>query len=107
MRSVKIMPDTITYSTLVKGHCLAGDVDHAFEVLREMRADGRHQPDEILYNCLLDGCAKEHRLEDAMALYEEMKQANVLPSNFTLCTLVKLLGRARRLEQAFAMVEEL
>merc|ERR1719217_932173 len=36
-----------------------------------------------------------------------MKQANVLPSNFTLCTLVKLLGRARRLEQAFSIVKEL
>merc|ERR1719213_948570 len=36
-----------------------------------------------------------------------MKQENVLPSNFTLCTLVKLLCRSRRLEQAFAMVEEL
>merc|ERR1719377_485438 len=72
-----------------------------------MRVDGKHKPDEILYNSLLDGCAKEHRLEDAMNLYMEMKQANVLPSNFTLCTLVKLLGRSLRLEQAFAIVEEL
>merc|ERR1719263_2228203 len=36
-----------------------------------------------------------------------MKAEGVVPSNFTLCTLVKLLGRARRLPQAFAMVEEL
>jgi pentatricopeptide repeat protein len=107
MKSANISPDQITYGTLAKGHCLSGCVDQAFEVLAEMRADGKHQPDEILFNCLLDGCAKEHRLEDAMALYEEMKQANVLPSNFTLCTLVKLLGRSRRLEQAFAMMEEL
>merc|ERR1719428_1679314 len=107
MKSANISPDQITYGTLVKGHCLSGSVDQAFEILAQMRAEGKHKPDEILYNSLLDGCAKEHRLEDAMALYEEMKQANVLPSNFTLCTLVKLLGRARRLEQAFAMVEEL
>jgi len=107
MKSANIHPDKITYGTLVKGHCLSGNVDQAFEILAEMKADGKHQPDEILYNCLLDGCAKEHRLEDAMALYEQMKQANVMPSNFTLCTLVKLLGRSRRLEQAFVMVEEL
>merc|ERR1719446_335899 len=107
MKAANIMPDTITYSTQVKGHCHSGNVDRAFEVLADMRASGQHQPDEILYNCLLDGCAKEHRLEDAMALYEQMKQASVLPSNFTLCTLVKLLGRSRRLEQAFVMVEEL
>merc|ERR1719161_976682 len=107
MHAAKITPDTITYSTLVKGHCLSGDVDQAFEVLKQMQKDGRHKPDEILYNCLLDGCAKEHRLEEALVLYDEMKAQGVAPSNFTLCTLVKLLGRARRLPQAFAMVEEL
>merc|ERR1719159_227128 len=107
MKSANISPDQITYGTLVKGHCLSGSVDQAFEILAQMRAEGKYKPDEILFNSLLDGCAKEHRLEDAMALYEEMKQANVLPSNFTLCTLVKLLGRSRRLEQAFAMMEEL
>eukprot|EP00746_Dinoflagellata_sp_MGD_P158206 gnl/MRDRNA2_/MRDRNA2_86416_c0_seq4.p1 gnl/MRDRNA2_/MRDRNA2_86416_c0~~gnl/MRDRNA2_/MRDRNA2_86416_c0_seq4.p1 ORF type:complete len:1007 (+),score=216.77 gnl/MRDRNA2_/MRDRNA2_86416_c0_seq4:71-3022(+) len=107
MKAANISPDQITYGTLVKGHCLSGSVDQAFEILAEMRASGKHKPDEILYNCLLDGCAKEHRLEDAMTLYSEMKQANIVPSNFTLCTLVKLLGRSRRLEQAFAIVEEL
>merc|ERR1719335_1759249 len=107
MKAADLSPDQITYGTLVKGHCLSGSVDQAFEILAEMRTVGKHKPDEILYNCLLDGCAKEHRLEDAMALYEEMKQENVLPSNFTLCTLVKLLVRSRRLEQAFAMVKEL
>merc|ERR1719159_701271 len=107
MKMANISPDQVTYGTLVKGHCLSGSVDQAFEILAEMRASGKHKPDEILYNSLLDGCAKEHRLEDAMALYEEMKQASVAPSNFTLCTLVKLLGRSRRLEQAFKTVEEL
>jgi len=101
-----VKPDTITFSTVVKGHCLSGNVDRAFDVLAEMQADGQ-TPDEILYNCLLDGCAKEHRIEEALKLYEDMKEANVPPSNFTLCTLVKLLGRARRLPQAFAMVDEL
>jgi len=107
MRSARITLDTITYSTLVKGHCLSGNVDSAFEVLAEMRADGRHKPDEILYNCLLDGCAKDHRLEAALELYDEMKAQGVKPSNFTLCTLVKLLGRARQLQHAFAIVKEL
>jgi len=106
MRAANITPDTITYSTLVKGHCLSGNVSEAFQVLSQMNADGKHKPDEILYNCLLDGCAKEHRLEEALQLYERMKQDDVKPSNFTLCSLVKLLSRARRLPQAFATMEE-
>merc|ERR1719401_2598601 len=36
-----------------------------------------------------------------------MKSTGVCPSNFTLSILVKLLGHARRLSQAFKMVEDL
>jgi len=101
-----ISPDVITYSTLVKGHCQSGDIDQGFQVLKEMVANGVHEPDEILYNSLLDGCAKQHRVDDALKLVEDMHKNNVRPSNFTLSILVKLLGRSRRLNQAFAMVEE-
>ena len=36
-----------------------------------------------------------------------MAKNNVRPSNFTLSILVKLLGRARRLNQAFQTVEDM
>merc|ERR1719237_1684661 len=60
-----------------------------------------------MYNSILDGCAKQHRIEDALKTLEEMKSTGVVPSNYTLSILVKLLGHARRLNQAFRMVEEL
>merc|ERR1719399_1678090 len=101
-----ISPDVITYSTLVKGYCQAGDIDQGFQVLKDMVKSGVHEPDEILYNSLLDGCAKQHRVDDALKLVEDMHTNNVRPSNFTLSILVKLLGRSRRLNQAFSMVEE-
>jgi pentatricopeptide repeat protein len=61
MRKSQAEPDIITYSTLVKGFCLDGDVDRAFGVFEEMKSDGKFAPDEIMYNSLLDGCAKLHR----------------------------------------------
>merc|ERR1719243_62338 len=106
MQEHRVSPDVITYSTLVKGYCQAGDIDMGFQVLREMNKSGKHDPDEILYNSLLDGCAKQHRVDDALNLLEDMHQNQVRPSNFTLSILVKLLGRSRRLNQAFTMVEE-
>ncbi|KAF4751594.1 hypothetical protein FOZ62_006926, partial [Perkinsus olseni] len=108
-----IEPDIITYSTVVKGYCLAGNVDRAFSVLRDMSGDSqndrrrRFAPDEIMYNSLLDGCAKQHRVEQALELLDEMRANQVAPSNYTLSILVKLLGRARRLLEAFNMVEDL
>merc|ERR1719301_30431 len=107
MKESKVEPDIITYSTIVKGYCLSGDVDRAFEVLEEMKRDNKFAPDEILYNSLLDGCAKQHRVEEAVKLLDDMKQSGVTPSNYTLSILVKLMGRARRLNEAFALIEEL
>merc|ERR1719398_631267 len=106
MQASGVSPDVITYSTLVKGYCQSGDIDKGYQVLNEMVANGVHEPDEILYNSLLDGCAKQHRVDDALKLVEDMHKHNVRPSNFTLSILVKLLGRSRRLNQAFSMVEE-
>merc|ERR1740138_18454 len=106
MQASGVSPDVITYSTLVKGYCQSGDIDRGYQVLKEMVDNGVHEPDEILYNSLLDGCAKQHRVDDALKLLEDMHTHHVRPSNFTLSILVKLLGRSRRLNQAFSMVEE-
>eukprot|EP00929_Paragymnodinium_shiwhaense_P049393 TRINITY_DN24914_c0_g1_i1.p1 TRINITY_DN24914_c0_g1~~TRINITY_DN24914_c0_g1_i1.p1 ORF type:complete len:1074 (+),score=278.77 TRINITY_DN24914_c0_g1_i1:158-3379(+) len=107
MKQSAVEPDIITYSTIVKGYCLEGDVDRAFDVLEEMKSDDKFQPDEIMYNSILDGCAKQHRVEQALSVLEEMRNAGIGPSNYTLSILVKALGHARRLGQAFRMVEDL
>merc|ERR1719237_314577 len=100
-------PDIVTYSTLIKGFCSSGNLDRALGLLAEMQADGKFLPDEMMYNSLLDGCAKEQRIVDALRLVDEMKKTGVAPSNYTLSMLVKLLGRCKRLNQVFTMVDEL
>merc|ERR1719265_2576440 len=107
MRAAAVQPDKITYSTIVKGHCAEGDIDKALAVLKEMRTDKTMEPDEITYNSFLDGCARQHRLDEALAALDDMQADGVRPSNFTLSILVKLLGRVRRLNQAFTLVEDL
>jgi pentatricopeptide repeat protein len=42
-----------------------------------------------------------------MRLMEEMQNEGIAPSNFTLSIMVKLLNRARRVEDAFQLVEDL
>jgi pentatricopeptide repeat protein len=107
MRAASVQPDIITYSTIVKGYCMEGDIDKALVVLKEMRSEKTLQPDEITYNSFLDGCAKQHRVDEALAALDEMQAAGVRPSNYTLSILVKLLGRVRRLNQAFTLLEDL
>jgi pentatricopeptide repeat protein len=107
MKVSAVEPDIITYSTIVKGYCQSGEVDKGFEVLDQMKREGKYAPDEILFNSLLDGCAKQHRVDEALRLLEDMKASGTPPSNYTLSILVKLMGRARRLDQAFSLIEDL
>merc|ERR1719331_3086490 len=102
-----IEPDLVTYSTIVKGYCSSGSLDRGLQVYKDMQSDGKHAPDEVMYNSLLDGCAREHRPDDALRLVVDMKRGGVPPSNFTLSMLVKLMGRCKRLNQAFALIAEI
>merc|ERR1740117_1448697 len=100
-------PNLITYSTMLKGHCQSGNIQTGFQILAEMKRDARLRPDEIMYNSLLDGCAQNNLVDEGLRLLEEMQAEHVYPSNFTLSVLVKLMSRARRLEQAFSLVEDI
>jgi len=102
-----VEPDIVTYSTLIKCFCASGNLNRALGLLTEMRADGKFVPDEMMYNSLLDGCAKEQRLTDALRLVQEMKDDHVRPSNYTLTMLVKLMGRCKKLGKAFEVVDNL
>merc|ERR1719502_2571731 len=103
--SPAVDPDIVTYSTLVKGYCHAGCLDRALEVFRQMLEEKTCTPDEVLFNSLLGGCAKEFRLEEALQLVDQMRVCGVAPSNYTLSMLVKLMCRCRQLDQAFTVLE--
>eukprot|EP00933_Yihiella_yeosuensis_P071764 TRINITY_DN79_c0_g1_i2.p1 TRINITY_DN79_c0_g1~~TRINITY_DN79_c0_g1_i2.p1 ORF type:complete len:851 (-),score=236.27 TRINITY_DN79_c0_g1_i2:141-2693(-) len=100
-----ILPDVITYSTIIKGYCLGGELDKGLDLMEEMKVSAGLRPDEVMYNSILDGCAKQSRLETALKLLDEMKANGVMPSNFTLSIVCKLMGRAKQVDKAIAMVE--
>merc|ERR550514_2265850 len=89
----------------MKGYCSSGDLNKGLELLREMEGSGKFAPDEVMYNSLLEGCAKEQRLDDALMLLGKMDAAGVAQSNYTLSIMIKLLGRARNLNKAFDMLQ--
>merc|ERR1740117_2320720 len=107
MKANRIKPNLITYSTMLKGHCQNGDIQTAFQILEQMKKDAHLKPDEIMYNSLMDGCAQNNLVDEGLRLLEEMQSEGVKPSKFTLSILVKLMNRARRLEQAFAIVADI
>merc|ERR1719389_1558721 len=107
MKAKQVQPNVITYSTMLKGHCQNGNIQEGFALLEQMKKDTRMKPDEIMYNSLLDGCAQNSLIDEGLRLLEEMQSEGVRPSNFTLSILVKLMNRAKRLDQAFSLVEDI
>merc|ERR1719316_1052572 len=96
MKVAAISPNIVTYSTIIKGHCQTGDIHTAFELMEQMKKETGLKPDEIMYNSLLDGCAQQNLLDQGLRVLQDMQEAGVQPSNFTLSVLVKLLNRARK-----------
>merc|ERR1719277_689681 len=107
MQKHHIKPNLITYSTMVKGHCQAGDIEQGFATLEQMKVEAGLRPDEIMYNSLLDGCAQNNLVDEGLKLLDRMQKEGVQPSNFTLSLLVKLMNRCRKLDNAFDLVDEI
>merc|ERR1719487_661695 len=107
MKTQRVKPNIITYSTMLKGHCQTGDIQTGFQILEQMKKDAHLKPDEIMYNSLLDGCAQNNLVDEGLRLLEEMQLEGVSPSNFTLSILVKLMNRARKLDKALSLVDEI
>merc|ERR1719432_421784 len=99
-------PDAITYSTIVKGYCVKGDLDKAFEVFRGMQRSSMAN-DAIIYNTILDGCTRHSRMDLADKILFDLEKYQIIPSNFTLGILVKMYGRRHMLDKAFEVVAEM
>jgi len=106
MENDKVKLDGITYSTIIKGFCVKGDLDQALEVFLSMQ-DHSTSSDAVIFNTMLDGCCRHARFDFADNLIANMNKYNISPSNFTVTVLVKMWGRRKQLDKAFAVVEEL
>merc|ERR1719331_2512555 len=85
-----IEPNLITYSAILKGYCQENRLDEAFKLVEDMMKTTSFKPDEIMYNTLLDGCARQGLFDRGMQVLREMESVGVSPTNYTLSVLVKL-----------------
>merc|ERR1719476_1081802 len=106
MVSQGVAPNRVTYSAILKGYCVSNQLDGAFKVMELMKQSPHTMPDELAYNTLLDGFARQGLYDQGMELFREMEAEGVRPSNFTLSVLVKLANRARQFDQGFKVCEE-
>ena len=99
-----VEPDLITSSTVIKGYCVQGDLEQALHLFTRMRKQGI-TPDAILFNSILENCARKHMRTFMEKVLADMEESNVATSNFMLSILVKLYCRFGDLDRAFKVVE--
>jgi pentatricopeptide repeat protein len=107
MEKQNIQPNLITYGIVIKGYCQENRLTEALQVWETMLSTTKYQPDEIMYNTILDGCARKGLYERGMTLLAEMRTSGIRPTNFTLSVLVKLASRANLLEKCFDICREI
>lgn len=109
----EIEPDIYTYSTLLKSiknyEPDSKNIERAFEILKIVKLSKTKgiKPDEILYNCILDTCVKYNKMEQAQAVFIDMKDAGINPSKITYAIMIRGYGNDFNLEKAFEIFEEM
>lgn len=98
--------DVITYNTLIKGYCHAGDLKSAKACTDEMAQDGI-QPNDVSYNCLLNACVHAHggNLTEAWATIERMKKSGVAVDHYTVSIMMKSLKRGNNPKEVVRCLE--
>merc|ERR1719498_347562 len=61
------------YGSMIKAYGIAGDVDHVWQLWREMLGRGV-QPTSITVGCTVDALVKNSRVQDAWNLVQELSQ---------------------------------
>jgi len=103
-------PDLITYSTVIKGYAREGNMNKVFDCYNFLKKS-QFKLDEVVYNSILDGCAKDRTdnrsFEKAIEIYNDMKADGINRSNVTYSILIKLFSSNKKEEQALLLLDEM
>ncbi|KAM7467914.1 hypothetical protein LguiB_015476 [Lonicera macranthoides] len=105
-KNLSLEPNTCIFNILVKYHCKNGDLDSAFEVVKEMKKSTVSYPNLITYSTLMGGLCVRGRLQDALQLFEEMlAKDQIIPDALTYNVLITGFCRGGKADRARKILE--
>jgi len=96
----RLQPNTVLYSTLIKGFANAHQSDRAMSAWREMRSEGI-QMNTVVYNTVIDAQARVGAMDEVSELVEAMEPDGCTPDVITYSTIVKGYCVKGDLDKAF------
>ncbi|RZC54500.1 hypothetical protein C5167_013347 [Papaver somniferum] len=107
MKQSGLLPDAVTYSTLLSG-CMKGKDGYskAIQLVQEMNHNGLKM-DTVIYGSLLAICASNNRCEDAEAYFQQMKNEGYSPNEFHYSSLLNAYSVEGNHSKADALVKDM
>jgi len=96
----KVAPNTVMYSTIIKGFSSSRQADRALDMWKEMCGLGL-AANIVVYNALIDSQARVGAMDAVSQLMESMEHNGCSPDNITYSTIVKGYCVKGDLDKAF------
>jgi pentatricopeptide repeat protein len=87
MRVMRVVPNTVTYNTLIYGYVILGDNGAASRVHEEM-VKNRVQLDIVTYNALILGLCQDGKIQKSEHLFQQLDRQKLEPNASTFSALV-------------------
>ncbi|KAH6786685.1 Tetratricopeptide repeat superfamily protein [Perilla frutescens var. hirtella] len=98
----------ITWNTMIMGFAMDGNGVKAMELFSRMVGGGaRPMPDEVTFLAALCACNHAGMVDEGVQLFEMMEKHGVTKNMKHYGSVVDLLGRAGRLDEAYRIVESM
>nr|XP_048328754.1 putative pentatricopeptide repeat-containing protein At4g17915 isoform X3 [Ziziphus jujuba var. spinosa] len=117
-----ILPDVVTYNTLIDAYCRFVGLDAAYSILYRMKEAGI-SPDVITYNSLMAGATRkrllkqsldlfdymlrEGRLRTARGIIKELQESGPEPNAITYNIMLKFYFRSKQYDQGLQLMSEI
>merc|ERR1719502_161315 len=109
MQLHKIQPNTITFNTILNAFAQCGTMQHAPQVLEDMKALNHPvEPDIVTYSTLIKGFCYSGSLDRALQVFKDMQQeGNCAPDEVMFNSLLGGCAKEFRLEEALQLLDDM
>ncbi|WZZ49955.1 hypothetical protein YC2023_050062 [Brassica napus] len=97
MKRERVLPNLLTYSTLIDLYSKGGLYREAMEVFREFKSVGL-RGDVVLYSTLIDALCKSGLVGSDVSLIDEMTKEGISPNVVTYNSIIDAFGRSATME---------
>ncbi|KAH7575198.1 hypothetical protein JRO89_XS02G0061400 [Xanthoceras sorbifolium] len=102
----KISPNVFTYNILIRGFCVAGNIEMGLSFFSQMEKNGC-LANVVTYNTLIDGYCKLRRIDKALELLRTMCVKGIEPNLISFNVIINGLCREGRLKETSGVLNEM